>query len=174
MRRCVGAVLLGFPYCRVGGGERESGLVTEYCHYESALAAMLELPILALLEPGTAERGAVDPRAGSPVLDVPADATAVWLTGREFKDFLRARSEQVKRRRDVFLGYSTPASAVAQVIRARLEADGVTVIDWARAFRKAGSFLGSRMPPRGAARRSCSSRVTSSCQRSPPESPTWG
>ena len=141
MRRCVGAVLLGFPYWRVGDGERESGLVTEYCHYEGAIAAMLNLPILALLEAGTAERGAFDSRAGSPVLDVPADATAAWVAGPEFKNFLRGWSERVKQRRDVFLGYRTPASALAQIIRARLEADEILVIDWARDFRKAGSIL---------------------------------
>jgi hypothetical protein len=141
MRRCVGAVLLGFPYSPVSGAERQAGLVTEYCHYEGALAAMLDLPILALLEVGMAARGAFDSRAGSPVLDVPADATAAWVTGPEFKDFLRSWSEQVERRRDVFLGYSTPAKAVAQMICARLEAAGVTVIDWARDFRKAGSIL---------------------------------
>jgi hypothetical protein len=42
MRRCVGAVLLGFPYWRSHRDGDDVGLVTEYCHYEGALAAMLE------------------------------------------------------------------------------------------------------------------------------------
>jgi Predicted nucleotide-binding protein containing TIR-like domain len=141
MRRCVGAVLLGFPYWRVGEGERKSGLVIEYCHYEGALATMLDLPILALLESGTAERCAFDPRAGNPVLEVPIDATAGWVTEPVFKNFLNAWSEQVGERRDVFLGYSTSATPVAQIIRSHLEVEGVTVIDWARDFRAAGSIL---------------------------------
>jgi hypothetical protein len=141
MRRCVGAVLLGFPYWRVTDGPRPTGLVTEYCHYEGALASMLGLPILALLESGTAERGAFDPRGGTPVLAVPADATAEWVATTDFRDFLANWSEQVKQRRDVFLGYTTSAMHVARTIRDTLEAADVTVLDWARDFRKAGSIL---------------------------------
>jgi hypothetical protein len=141
MRRCVGAVLLGFPYWRASNGSVSTRLVTEYCHYEGALASMLGLPILALLESGTAERGAFDPRAGTPVIDVPADASAEWAATRDFQDFLANWCVQVKQRRDVFLGYSTSATAVATAIRDALEAAGVTVVDWARDFRKAGSIL---------------------------------
>ena len=141
MRRCVGAVLLGFPYWRVTEGPRSTSLVTEYCHYEGALASMLGLPILALLESGAAERGAFDPRAGTPVIEVPADATADWAATPDFRDFLANWSEQVKQRRDVFLGYTTSATHVARTIRDTLEAAGVTVVDWARDFRKAGSIL---------------------------------
>jgi hypothetical protein len=141
MRRCVGAVLLGFPYSPPAGRKRKSGYVIEYCHYEGALAAMLHLPILALLESGMPARGVFDPRAGNTVLDVPADATAAWVTGPEFRNFAGVWSEQVKRRRDVFLGYSTPASAVARTIRARLEGQGVALIDWERDFRKGAGIL---------------------------------
>lgn len=141
MRRCVGAVLLGFPYWRVPDGPRQTGLATEYCHYEGALASMLGLPVLALLESGTAERGAFDPRAGTPVIEVPADATAEWTATTDFQDFLANWSEQMKRRRDVFLGYTTSATPVATVIRDALEAASVTVIDWARDFRKGGTIL---------------------------------
>lgn len=141
MRRCVGVVLLGFPYWRVTDGPRSTGLVTEYCHYEAALASMLDLPILALLESGTAERGAFDPRGGTPVLEVPADATAEWTATPDFRNFLANWSEQVKQRRDLFLGYTTSATHVATAIRDALETAGVTVVDWARDFRKAGSIL---------------------------------
>ena len=141
MLRCVGAVLLGFPYWRVTEEGRPKGLVTEYCHYEGALASMLGLPILALLESGTSERGAFDPRAGTPVIDVPADATAEWVATSDFQNFLANWYEQVKQRRDVFLGYTTSAAHAAMAIRDALEAAGVTVIDWARDFRMAGSIL---------------------------------
>jgi predicted nucleotide-binding protein len=141
MRRCVGAVLLGFPYRHVMDGGRLTGLATEYCHYEGALASMLGLPILALLESGTAERGAFDPRAGNPVIEVPADATAGWAATPDFQNFLAGWSEQVRQRRDLFLGYTSSAADVARTIRDSLEAAGVTVIDWARDFRKAGSIL---------------------------------
>jgi predicted nucleotide-binding protein len=141
MRRCVGAVLLGFPYPHVTDGAGSTGLVTEYCHYEGALASMLGLPVLALLESGTAERGAFDPRAGTPVIEVPAEATAEWAATPDFQNFLANWSEQVQQRRDVFLGYTTSATPVAATIRDSLEAEGVTVIDWARDFRKAGSIL---------------------------------
>ena len=141
MRRCVGVAVLGFPYWHVTDGPRSTGLVTEYCHYEGALASMLGLPILALLESGTAERGAFDPRAGTPVLEVPADATAEWAATPDFRNFLANWSGQLKQRRDLFLGYTTSASRVATAVRDTLEAAGVTVIDWARDFRKAGSIL---------------------------------
>jgi hypothetical protein len=141
MRRCVGAVLLGFPYWRARNSESETGLVTEYCHYEAALAAALDLPILALLEAGTAGRGAFDPRAGTPVLEVPADATADWVAGAEFQNFAGAWVDQLRERRDVFLGYSSAAKRIALAVRKDLEVAGITVIDWARDFRKAGSIL---------------------------------
>jgi hypothetical protein len=141
IRRCVGAVLLGFPYWQVKDGGRETGLVTEYCHYEGALASVLGLPILALLETGTAARGAFDSRVGTPVLDVPADATGEWVATTEFRDFLANWSEQVRQQRDVFLGYTTSAAPVATAVREALETAGVTVIDWARDFRGAGSIL---------------------------------
>jgi hypothetical protein len=141
MRRSVGAVLLGFPYWRVTDGGRSTGLVTEYCHYEGALASMLGLPILALLESGTAERGAFDPRAGTPVIEVPPDATAEWASTPDFRNFLANWSEQVKERRDLFLGYTSSAAPVATAVRDSLEAAGVTVVDWARDFRKAGTIL---------------------------------
>jgi predicted nucleotide-binding protein with TIR-like domain len=141
MRRCVGAVLLGFPYWRVTDGPRHTGLATEYCHYEGALASILGLPVLALLESGTAERGAFDPRAGTPVIEVPADATAEWTATTNFQEFLANWSEQMKQRRDVFLGYTTSATPVAIVIRDALEVAGVTVVDWARDFRKGGTIL---------------------------------
>jgi len=141
MRGCVGVVLLGFPLWRTRDGDRDMGLATEYCHYEAALAAALDLPILALLETGTAGRGAFDPRAGTPVLDIPADATPDWVTGPEFQRFLAAWADQLAQRRDVFLGYCSAAKRVAARVRAALEADGITVIDWARDFRKAGSIL---------------------------------
>src|SRR5687767_5641885 len=112
MRRCVGAVLLGFPYRHVTDGAGSTGLVTEYCHYEGALASMLGLPVLALLESGTAERGAFDPRAGTPVIEVPPDATAEWAATPDFQNFLANWSEQVQQRRDVFLGYTTSATPV--------------------------------------------------------------
>jgi hypothetical protein len=142
MRRCVGVVLLGFPYYpRENAADRSANLVTEYCHYEGALASMLGLPTLSLLESGTAERGAFDPRAGNPVLEVPADGTAEWVATTDFRDFLANWSSQMKQRRDIFLGYTTSAMPVALIVRNALEAAGVTVIDWARDFRNAGSIM---------------------------------
>ena len=137
LRRCVGAVLLGFPYAHAN----DVALVTEYCHYEGALASMLGLPILALLESGTAERGAFDPRAGTPVCALPPDATAEWVTTPAFQEFLGNWARKVEKRRDVSLGYTTSAKPIAQAIRDSLEGGGVRVIDWDRDFRKAGSIL---------------------------------
>ena len=52
MQRCIGAAILGFPIWQCLGpeGGKTVSLVTEYCHYEGALARAYRLPILAVLE----------------------------------------------------------------------------------------------------------------------------
>jgi hypothetical protein len=52
IRRCVGAVLIGQSKWQFSTHGREFKLVTEYCHYEGAVAYTHRLPILALAERG--------------------------------------------------------------------------------------------------------------------------
>src|SRR5262245_43497732 len=58
MQRCVGAAILGFPVWQGAGIKSGTNvlLVTEYCHYEGAIARTLGVPILAVLEDGVEER----------------------------------------------------------------------------------------------------------------------
>ncbi len=141
MRRCVGAVLLGFPYWRIRDESGERGLVTEYCHYEAALAGMLDLPVLALIETGCAQRGAFDARAGNAVFELPADATAALVQTTDFQAFLAGWHARLRARCDLFLGYSSRAGELADRILSELEGGGVTVLDWRRDFRKGGTIM---------------------------------
>ena len=54
MRRCVGAAILGFPIWTAVSERRSTrlSLVSEYNHYEAALAWSHGLPILSVLEEG--------------------------------------------------------------------------------------------------------------------------
>ena len=54
-------------------------LVSEYCHYEGVLAWAYELPILALLEEGVAERVLFMPYAGEPIIQIPVNVDPAWV-----------------------------------------------------------------------------------------------
>lgn len=83
MRRCVGAAVLGFPIWACSGPKRGKrvSLVTEYCHYEGALARTYGFPILAVLEQGLDERVFFNRYAGDPLVRPPPQADRTWVTG---------------------------------------------------------------------------------------------
>lgn len=141
MRRCVGAAVIGLPVWSCSGQTGVSALVTEYCHYEGALARTLGLPILALLEEGAQPRGIFNPYGGAAILTIPQAATAAWARSKAFQSFLNAWHERLHQRWDVFLGYSSSSAPTAGVIREFLENDlQVRVRDW-HDFPPAGSIL---------------------------------
>jgi hypothetical protein len=131
MRGCVGAALLGFPIWRASmmKDRKRVSLVTEYCHYEGALARAYGLPILAVLEQGAAER-VIFERHGDVAVRPPSNAEPEWVTQATFQDFLRNWQNKLRLRRDVFLAYSSGAEGSARNVTAILTRLGATVLDW--------------------------------------------
>jgi hypothetical protein len=87
MRRCVGAAILGFPIWNSSGvvTGNPASLVTEYCHYEGALARAACIPILGVLEEGVEERVFFNRYAGDPTIRIPKEADATWATTSRFQ-----------------------------------------------------------------------------------------
>jgi len=132
MQRCVGAAILGFPIwqCSRASTGRNVSLVTEYCHYEGAIARTYGLPVLAVLEDGVEERVIFNRYAGDPYIKVPPQADITWLQGSSFRAFLENWNTRIGERRDIFLAYSSKREETAQSIKEILTRLGATVLDW--------------------------------------------
>lgn len=143
MQRCIGAAILGFPIWQCSGAESGKSvmLVTEYGHYEGALARTCGLPILAVLEYGVEERVFFNRYAGDPFLSVPADAGPSWVESSTFRDFMDNWNNRVSERRDIFLAYSGKQEGTANSIYEILTRLGATVLDWKRDFRGGPTIL---------------------------------
>jgi hypothetical protein len=136
MQRCVGAAILGFPIwqCRRATAGESVSLVTEYCHYEGAIARTYGLPILAVLEDGAEERVFFNRYAGDPFITVPAQADVTWVAGGGFRTFLDSWNKRIGERRDIFLAYSGKVEGTARSIKGILTRLGATVLDWKMDF----------------------------------------
>jgi hypothetical protein len=142
MRRCVGAAILGFPIWTFQATDETVSLVSEYCHYEGALARAYRLPILGVLEAGVKERVFFLPYGGDPSIQVPAQADHTWVSGPDFGAFIGSWIDKLEKRRDIFLGYSSGSHATAQSVKKYLEETlQVSVLDWYTDFAPAGSIL---------------------------------
>ena len=132
MKRCVGAAILGFPLwqCQGGTADKTVSLVTEYCHYEGAIARTLGLPILPLLDHGVEERVFFNRYGGDPFLTIPAEADRTWVKENDFQTFLGRWHNRLKDRKDIFLGYSSEAEGTAKNIATLLSSYEATVLDW--------------------------------------------
>jgi hypothetical protein len=141
MKRCVGAAILGFPIwqCRGATADKTVSLVSEYCHYEGAIARTLGPPILPVLDDGVKERVFFNPYGGDPFLTIPAEADHTWVKENDFQAFLEKWHKRLKDRKDIFLGYSSEAEGTAKNIARLLSSYEATVLDW-RDF-KPGTIL---------------------------------
>jgi len=142
MRRCVGAIILALPRRTFSGASPEECLVlpTEWSHYEGAVANTLALPTLVLAEKGIADTGIVYMGGGLPILFKPQKADLQWLKEETFRHRFTLWLDQLKERRDVFLGYCSKARNTANAINLFLTKLGVSVLDWAD-FSGGGSIL---------------------------------
>jgi hypothetical protein len=142
MQRCVGAAILGFPIWNFPSGNQSVSLVTEYCHYEGAIARTYKLPILAVLEEGVEERVLFMPYAGDPVIQAPLGAERVWVNTPDFRGFFNSWVKRLKTRRDIFLGYCSSSEHIAEKVKRYLvNSLKVTALDWRTDFAPAGSIL---------------------------------
>ena len=142
MRRCHGALVLGFPRWRTTPPDgKPIMLVGEYSHYEGAVALAYGLPTLIAAEQDVARRGIVDQAGGRAIAPIPANATPTTLFSGEFGRAFDAWLDEMKDRRDVFLGYCSRSKAIANAIQASVRAAGGSVHDWAMDFRAGASIL---------------------------------
>src|SRR5258708_15025847 len=105
MRRCEGCVVLGFPRWRIPGDAGQIHLPTEFNYYEGAVAHSLGLPLLVLVQAGVLRRVVFDQSYKGYVGTIPDKPTPKWLTTDAFQVPFTYWREQLKLRRDIFLGY---------------------------------------------------------------------
>jgi hypothetical protein len=142
MRMCIGAIIIGFPRWTVSHSDHTTRLVTEYNHYEGAVALTHGLPLMIIAEEGVENRGIVWTGGGRTITHLPDDATSDWIRSPEFARRFTAWDEEMSRRRDVFLGYCSKSAGTAAQIQLLLERHGATVLNWAIDFHAGGSILG--------------------------------
>jgi len=147
MTRCVGAVILGFPIWKASSARRAKrssktlSLVSEYNHYEGALAWSHGLPILSLLEEGVEERVAFNRYGNAAVVRPPRDADEKWVKEGTFTAFLEGWHERMRNRKDVFLGYCSSSKKTAAAIKRFIKYCGATVLDWEKDFIEGRTIL---------------------------------
>jgi len=137
MRKCVGAVVFGFPRWTASG----LTVLTPYNHYEGAVAITYGLPLLLLREQGVDDAGVVWTGGGKPITFVPEDADENWLKSDEFTKRFNGWLRELDARKDVFLGYCSKSAGTAAQIQLRLEKLGASVLNWAMDFRAGVSIL---------------------------------
>jgi hypothetical protein len=141
MRKCVGAVVIGFPRWELPYFDSSIGLVGDYNHYEGAIALSHRIPIFLLVEEGVENRGIVWTGGGKLITFIPKDAQADWVNGEDFQKGLRAWTRDISNRRDIFLGYCSQNVGMAAQIENYLRREGATVLNYQMDFRSGLSIL---------------------------------
>jgi hypothetical protein len=152
MRRCIGAVVLGFRRWHVGP---LIDLTTEYAHYEGAVAVTHGLPLLLLAESGVQTAGILNFAGGRVITPVPSNAGAEWADDTAFTARFDAWKKEVDERKDIFLAFCSKSAGTAAEIQLLLEKYGAKVHRWNMDFRSGSSILEEIEN----ARRSCSSGI---------------
>jgi hypothetical protein len=134
-RRCHGAAILGFPRWSFSDNSGKAVLLpSEFTHYEGALTRTLGLPSLVLVQRDVMRRVVFDPSYAGFVGEFDANATLEWLHTDEFRVPFGYWVNQLEERRDVFLGYCSQSSPLADAIKQYLLSIGVSVLDWQTDF----------------------------------------
>lgn len=136
MRKCQGAVLIGFPRWSSSDDGNPVKLTTEFLHYEGVLARAMRLPILTIIEEGVEERGIIQRP-----LKIPEQADESWVTSQTFELHFQAWLRKLNARHDIFLGYCSKASPIAATISKHLRKIGVSIRDWKKDFRHGYSVI---------------------------------
>lgn len=136
MRKCCGAVLIGFPRWSSFENGKAVKLTTEFLHYEGVLARAMRLPIFTIVEEGVVERGIIERP-----LRIPEDADESWVESHNFNLHFQTWLKKLNARHDVFLGYCSKASPVANAVCEELRNMGLSVRDWKKDFRYGYSII---------------------------------
>jgi len=141
MKRCHGAVIIGFSQWVAGPPNDPVVMPTEYNHFETAAAAAFEKATFMMKDEAVAWRGAFYSGGGFSILDIPATANQQWLRTPAFTDHFDHWVHSVKQRHHIFFGYSSAAADTANRILKYLNSIGVDVRDWQTDFRPAAVIL---------------------------------
>lgn len=141
MRRCDGCVLLGFARWRLVQNGNDFWLPTDFNHYEGALAYTLGLPLLVFIQSGVQRRVVFDPSYKGYVGSIPKRPTIKWLSSKGFNIPFNYWKGELKKRRDVFLGYCGSSESTALQIKSFLIENGISVLDWLHDFTPASTIL---------------------------------
>ena len=143
LKRCDGAVILGLTRWSLQENSGNTGMPTEYNHYEGALAASLRLPMLILSEEGIAERGIFYNGGGFIYTSIPSTADNNWFNNDQyFLGRFNAWKRAANNRYQVFLGYSGEAKDVANSVLSFLTGRlNLRVKEYRANFLQGGSIL---------------------------------
>jgi len=141
IRMCVGAMVIGFPRWTMSHSGNATRLITEYSHYEGAVALTYGLPLMIIAEEGVENRGIVWTGGGRAITHLPVDATSDWVGTSEFTRRFDAWNREMRSRKDIFLGYCSKSIGTPAQIQLWLEKNGATVLNWAMDFRVGASIL---------------------------------
>lgn len=141
MRRCVGAIIIGFPRWRATINQESIKLIGEYSHFEGAVALSLGLPTLVAAEPDLPDRGIIFRGGGARVAWIPVDATPESIFTGDFGKAFDAWHAEVRLQRDIFLGFCSRSAGFAAQVEQILTRAGATVHNWAMDFRAGASIL---------------------------------
>lgn len=135
---CSAAAILGFPRWKSDA----LNFATEYCHYEAAIAHALDLPLLVLVQDDVQKRVVFDRSFGGYIGTIPVGANTAWLRTPAFRTPFRYWKEELKKRRDLFLGYCSSSTPVAKKLKRLIQQrTGATVLDWQTDFSPGRSIL---------------------------------
>jgi hypothetical protein len=137
IRDCDGIVIVAFEQWRglrsTGGKDDEAVMPSEYTHIGILLAALSERPYLILREKSLSSRGTLRHGFADAPLDLPKSLDPDWFKREPFVTELACFLRNVRARYHLFLGYSSQAKPVANMIARFLnERLRLRVYDWER------------------------------------------
>jgi hypothetical protein len=135
IRQSHGVIILAFAQwdaCRVTRDENKHVIFpTEFTHINAAMAVGAARPLLVLREKSVAERGVLRRGYVQRTFSIPNSLDVNWLDSDEFALVFNEWLNQVNRHRHVFLGYSSQATTVADLIHKYLSEElKVSIFDW--------------------------------------------
>jgi len=135
VRTCHGIVVLTCSQWKAErlyrGQDKAIVLPSEFSHIAAVMAVAAQRPLLVLREKNVAERGAFRRGYVRRLVDVPSSLKTEWLDSPEFDSEFNNWLKDVGDFRHVFLGYSSQATAVANIIRTFLtEKMKLRIFDW--------------------------------------------
>jgi hypothetical protein len=144
---CHGVIALAFAQweCRRLSRDRDSAVIfpTEFLHIEAALATATNRPLLVLREKSVAPRGVLRP-GYIRVINLPISLDVEWIKSEEFQNEFQEWEKGVRQSKYVFLGYSSQASEVANLIYKFVnEKLKISVFDWQHHFEIGDSIWNS-------------------------------